>query len=189
MGVAKYSPTVSASYAADRDWWRKFGVEGQQFDPDGFDSYGYDALSEDRAGNSEHDYESGADYSGDGEPSYPLYERVASEWSDRLIATPRWRNYQAIIDGKVVMLADMNHDQLFEEIRSTTRYLDELRTLFISAMNVANPSIRYMYDLTDMTEDRLREVLAELQDKMTVFDEGLTKAKHLADDWCRGTKK
>ena len=58
----KYSPTVSQAYQADQDWWRKYAFARQpgdnwiQYDPEGYDSYGYDTNDVDRAGNSEYEY-------------------------------------------------------------------------------------------------------------------------------------
>lgn len=58
----KYSPTVSRAYMRDQDWWRKYAYAGKsddefvQYDPEGYDSYGYDKDDKDRAGNFEHEY-------------------------------------------------------------------------------------------------------------------------------------
>lgn len=58
----KYSPTVSAAYMKDQKWWTKYAYAGKTgddfviYDPDGFDSYGYDKEDVDRAGNSEYQY-------------------------------------------------------------------------------------------------------------------------------------
>lgn len=53
----KYSPTVSAAYAADQTWHEKLLAPGNcVYDIDGFDSYGYDKADVDRAGNNEYDY-------------------------------------------------------------------------------------------------------------------------------------
>lgn len=53
----KYSPTVTAAYMADQDWHRKFmATDGFLYDPDGFDSYGYNEDNVDRAGNEESEY-------------------------------------------------------------------------------------------------------------------------------------
>ncbi len=55
----KYSPTVSRAYQADQEWWRKYTFARQpgdnwiQYDPEGYDSYGYDKDDVDRAGNQE----------------------------------------------------------------------------------------------------------------------------------------
>jgi hypothetical protein len=62
MSRGKYSPTVSAAYVRDRSWWTKYahaGVTGDEFvqyDPEGYDSYGYDRDDVDRAGNAELEY-------------------------------------------------------------------------------------------------------------------------------------
>jgi hypothetical protein len=55
MARGKYSPTVNAAYAADQEWHTRL-AQNQQYDPDGYDSYGYDRNDVDRAGNNEFDY-------------------------------------------------------------------------------------------------------------------------------------
>jgi len=58
----KYSPTVTAAYMADQEWWYKYSGANLptdtyvSFDPEGFDSYGYNADGYDRAENHENDY-------------------------------------------------------------------------------------------------------------------------------------
>jgi len=55
----KYSPTVTAAYMADQEWWHKYSREAEEwtlYDPEGFDSYGYNEAGVDRAGNDECDY-------------------------------------------------------------------------------------------------------------------------------------
>lgn len=56
----KYSPTVSAAYMADQNWWDKYaastGESYPSYDPEGYDSYGYNADDVDRAGNHESAY-------------------------------------------------------------------------------------------------------------------------------------
>jgi len=67
----KYSPTVSHAYMADQKWWTKYAYAGLtgddfvQYDPEGYDSYGYDKDDRDRAGNAEYVY-----YSDDIEDPY-----------------------------------------------------------------------------------------------------------------------
>ena len=64
----KYSPTVAEAYRRDQDWWRKYTGENEftynQYDPEGYDSYGYDVNDVDRAGNNECAYCSD-DYDGE----------------------------------------------------------------------------------------------------------------------------
>ena len=66
----KYSPTVNAAYMKDQEWWNKYSgsdkpsVEYIQYDPDGYDSYGYDSQDMDRAGNYEYEYYSDDDHDG-----------------------------------------------------------------------------------------------------------------------------
>ena len=53
----KYSPTVSAAYRKDQNWHRNYmAPNGFMYDPDGYDSYGYNEDDVDRAGNHENDY-------------------------------------------------------------------------------------------------------------------------------------
>lgn len=59
----KYSPTVTSAYQTDPCWWKKYAYPTGQtndnfvlYDPDGYDSYGYDKNDVDRAGNKEWDY-------------------------------------------------------------------------------------------------------------------------------------
>lgn len=83
----KYSPTVSAAYQADQEWWTKFaytdktGDEFVRYDPEGFDRYGYDKDDVDRAGNHEFSYMHNdlADDGFDGDCNY-AYEDAYGEW-------------------------------------------------------------------------------------------------------------
>ena len=50
-----YSPTVSAAYMCTPYWFDWYS-QGERYDPDGFDSYGYDDDGMDRAGNHELTY-------------------------------------------------------------------------------------------------------------------------------------
>lgn len=57
----KYSPTVTAAYMADQEWWVKYTKAlmytlHTQYDPEGYDSYGYNKDDIDRAGNNEYEY-------------------------------------------------------------------------------------------------------------------------------------
>lgn len=56
----KYSPTVTAAYMQDQEWWHKYAccnhLTWNQYDPDGYDSYGYNSDDIDRAGNHENVY-------------------------------------------------------------------------------------------------------------------------------------
>lgn len=55
----KYSPTVTAAYMADQEWFTKYtGAGGNwvHYDAEGFDSYGYNVNDVDRAGNWECSY-------------------------------------------------------------------------------------------------------------------------------------
>ena len=78
----KYSPTVSAAYRADLDWFRKYcelAPHGENvyspYDPDGYDSYGYDKNDVDRAGNQEHVY-----YEDDDFGFNCFYESALDNW-------------------------------------------------------------------------------------------------------------
>lgn len=86
----KYSPTVKAAYRADQEWWMNYAYtekhtrerEYVQYDPEGYDQYGYDAGDTDRAGNQEHVYYVNdlADDGLDGDCNY-AYEDAEGEWS------------------------------------------------------------------------------------------------------------
>lgn len=82
----KYSPTVLAAYAANQEWWANYSSGNrsnvfESFDPEGYDSYGYDANSTDRAGNREHVYY-GNDADPDSGDDYNLaFERAADAWT------------------------------------------------------------------------------------------------------------
>ena len=64
----KYSPTVTAAYMADQDWHDRFcesvvtTENWVEFDPDGFDKYGYNADGIDRDGNHEDIYAESDEY-------------------------------------------------------------------------------------------------------------------------------
>ncbi len=53
--LGKYSPTVSNSYRQNPEWFRRYS-KGENFDPEGFDSYGYNESGVDREGNHEYVY-------------------------------------------------------------------------------------------------------------------------------------
>ena len=55
MARGKFSPTVNNAYVRDSNWFTKYS-QGQAYDPEGYDSYGYDIKDQDRAGNNEFDY-------------------------------------------------------------------------------------------------------------------------------------
>lgn len=59
----KYSPTVSAAYRYDQDWFEKYAGDAW-YDREGFDAYGYNSEEIDRAGNHEHDYYPDDEYEG-----------------------------------------------------------------------------------------------------------------------------
>ena len=79
----KYSPTVSAAYMKDQDWWRKYTGENEytyhQYDPEGYDSYGYDKNDVDRAGNQECAYYSNDAWAED-EDYNIAYDTAYDEW-------------------------------------------------------------------------------------------------------------
>lgn len=88
MGVGKYSPTVSHSYASDDKWFEKNGggwgngIDPESFfDDQGFDEYGYNAQGVDRAGNEEHLYGSCSYLDESGDLVYQLAMSVRDEWS------------------------------------------------------------------------------------------------------------
>lgn len=98
MSIGKYSPTVSAAYDNDQDWWTRNDIEfeslvdmlefndrcpnGLNYDNDGYDSYGYNEDNVDRAGNTEDEYAVGEDsLTGNfGKLVYPLYDYAIQNW-------------------------------------------------------------------------------------------------------------
>lgn len=58
----KYSPTVTAAYQKDQKWFINYcfhdinSSEYAEYDPEGYDGYGYNKDNVDRAGNDEFDY-------------------------------------------------------------------------------------------------------------------------------------
>lgn len=78
----KYSPTVSAAYQADQDWFIHYCIheinssEYAQYDPEGYDSYGYNADDVDRAGNPEYSYY----YSDDNGDGNIAYDNARDDW-------------------------------------------------------------------------------------------------------------
>lgn len=97
MSVGKYSPTVSYSYAVDRDWFQKNGggfgngVDPESDDDDeGYDRYGYSSLTgEDRAGHTESNYLS---YDEDFD-CFRLYEIVQQDWSSVICGKDKVETY------------------------------------------------------------------------------------------------
>lgn len=77
----KYSPTVSAAYQANQEWFRNYlKPEGFMNDPEGFDSYGYNDDNVDRAGNDECAYYSN-DAPLDSDDDYNWkYEAALNAW-------------------------------------------------------------------------------------------------------------
>lgn len=55
MALGKYSPTVDVAYRQDQDWFDKYS-KNNQYDPQGYDEYGYDKNDRDRHGYYEYDY-------------------------------------------------------------------------------------------------------------------------------------
>ena len=81
----KYSPTVSYAYTMDQRWWDKYSGQTDtvwnQYDPEGYDSYGYNAEDMDRAGNYEHEYYSNDEGDGIWDGENWAYNRALDEWS------------------------------------------------------------------------------------------------------------
>jgi hypothetical protein len=72
----KYSPTVNAAYRRDQFWWDKYAANSNEsyptYDPEGYDSYGYNKDDCDRAGNFEHDYYLDDEHGGNSKYEYAL---------------------------------------------------------------------------------------------------------------------
>ena len=83
----KYSPTVTRAYMADQEWFEKFcelaphgDTVYNPYDPEGYDSYGYDKDNVDRAGNNEFDYvRNVGDYDLDEDYNF-AYDAALCEW-------------------------------------------------------------------------------------------------------------
>ena len=83
----KYSPTVSAAYMVNQKWWDRYSEDENgnwnQYDPEGYDSYGYDKNDCDRAGNQEYEYysnDSDDEYGPDADINFK-YEAAMDEWT------------------------------------------------------------------------------------------------------------
>ena len=80
MARGKFSPTVSDAYYRDQNWFTKYS-QGQAYDPEGYDSYGYDINDRDRAGNNEFDYlHNDADWDPDLDFNR-LYDDALDQWT------------------------------------------------------------------------------------------------------------
>jgi hypothetical protein len=68
----------------DQDWWRKYTGEDEftyhQYDPEGYDSYGYNSEDMDRAGNYEHEYYSNDEGDGIWDGENWAYNQALDEW-------------------------------------------------------------------------------------------------------------
>jgi hypothetical protein len=80
----KYSPTVTAAYQSDQHWWSLYTAkckEWTNYDPEGYDAYGYNENDVDRAGNGEHVYYENNNPDHDGEDYNWAYEAALDAWS------------------------------------------------------------------------------------------------------------
>lgn len=75
MARGKYSPTVTNAYTTDINWFARYS-QGQLYDPEGYDSYGYNCDDIDRAGYNELDYIRDDDAIGNW-----AYDAVSHAWS------------------------------------------------------------------------------------------------------------
>ena len=78
MAVGKYSPTVVAAYQKNQGWWKP-AQEFDEYDVNGYDSYGYNKDGRDRADFHENAYLEGTwvnavDY------EYLTYQDVLDVW-------------------------------------------------------------------------------------------------------------
>jgi hypothetical protein len=83
----KYSPTITAAYMADQEWWPKYSREAEswtqyeyEYDPEGYDCYGYNKDDVDRAGNEEHVYYENNNPDANGEDYNWAYEAALDAW-------------------------------------------------------------------------------------------------------------
>jgi hypothetical protein len=75
--LGKYSPTVDFAYYKNQDWFEKYS-NNNIYDPEGYDSYGYNKDGVDRAGNKELDYTQVCKCCGQ---TAPLYMDIVEQWS------------------------------------------------------------------------------------------------------------
>jgi len=168
MGVGKYSPTVSHSYAIDQGWWERNNTGENLYDNDGYDSYGYNKDGLDRAGYSEQDYES--DFHVDdetGEVHYFTYDSVAIEY--RTVRLGDLNKFKNIINS-VPLFKDYLKEKSYENIVYTLRDLVEKtkmpkNTIRINQRNmeiheddikILNDYIGSYFKIKNKTEDRLK---------------------------------
>jgi hypothetical protein len=85
----KYSQTVTTAYMVNQKWWDNYSganLPSDKFvlyDPDGYDSYGYDVNDMDRAGNFENDYahNDALDYESTSDDDYNYrYDSAYADW-------------------------------------------------------------------------------------------------------------
>lgn len=102
MGVGKYSPTVTTSYARDQKWHEKNGggygngvYPDSDNDDEGYDSYGYggNGCGPDRAGNTEDQYLTTRSRDSEDNLRYPLYEQVSDDWSGIVLGKDKVDTY------------------------------------------------------------------------------------------------
>lgn len=138
MGVGKYSPTVSWSYAKDSKWFEKNGggygngrYPESECDDDGYDSYGYGGKmgdGEDRSGNTERDYASSYHISNhDDSIVYPLYSQASDEWCDVNIIELRKRKEELSKDPIFKKDIEMQNDlkKLIEDATALLRPIED----------------------------------------------------------------
>jgi hypothetical protein len=166
MGLAKYSPTVSSSYAKDQEWFEKNGGGFDnglnplsQGDNQGYDSYGYSMYNDrDRAGNTESDYL--CDSISNECESQPLYDRTSDAWGGT----------HTILDLNVALTAKIDSNPAFKKVH------DELISVIdiIENVGLVKFSIRKTFsefgdeDEFNKQNQSIELILKEAQEK---FDE------------------
>lgn len=148
----KYSPTVSVAYMKDQSWWTKYAYTGKsadefvQYDPEGFDSYGYNEDGFDRAGNHEHDYVyNDGDYNRD-EDYNIAYDIALDAWD---------------FDGVKPSTADEMQFNITVRIRVTVPVGYQPYTAYEEAMLIANLYADMAMKYKSIGADQILEISAE----------------------------
>ena len=75
--IGKYSPTVDRAYYIDQDWFEKYAGD-ELYDPEGYDSYGYNKDGLDRVSNKECFYSKTCECC---RQTVPWYDEISLEWT------------------------------------------------------------------------------------------------------------
>jgi hypothetical protein len=81
--IGKYSPTVSKAYRTDQDWFEKYAGKDENecdnlYDPEGYDSYGYNKDGFDRVENKDYFYSKVCECC---RQTVQWYDEISLEWT------------------------------------------------------------------------------------------------------------